>query len=102
MVVEFLLRGPCRAIDALQHRTIFVAPPIRAGYRLQLEWADAVRRFDVRTAAEIEKLTLLIGRDFFAFGESLDQLDLVRVVAEEIERFLAADCCCARIAQRAF
>ncbi len=43
----------------------------------------------MRTAAEIEELALLVGRDDLVLRETLDQLDLVGVVAEDAQRLLA-------------
>ena len=61
--VELLLRRPGRAVDALQHRPLLVAAPVGAGDGEQLEGADLARAGDVRAAAEIEELALLVGRD---------------------------------------
>ena len=38
---ELLLRCPCRSVDPLQHRLVFIASPIRAGDAHQLEVPEA-------------------------------------------------------------
>ena len=47
---------PCRAVDALQHRALLVAAPVRAGDLHQLEVAELARRRDVRPAAQVDEL----------------------------------------------
>src|SRR6266576_3664062 len=64
VLIEFLLREPCRSVEALQHGAIFVAAPVSACYAHQLERANLTRMLYVRTTAEIEKVVLLVDRDF--------------------------------------
>ena len=52
------LRLPRGAVDALQHRALLVAAPVRAGHLLQLERAELARRRHVRTAAQVGELDL--------------------------------------------
>src|SRR5690606_6304808 len=65
-----------------------IPPPICPGHGLQLEWPDTVCRLDMRSSAEIEEIALLIGRDLLPVSKAVDELDLVRIVPEEIERLL--------------
>ncbi len=51
VVVQLFLRVPGRAVDALEHRAVLVAAPVRAGHRLELERADLLRVLDVRATA---------------------------------------------------
>ena len=81
VVVELLLRRPGRAVDALQHRSVFVAAPISARHAGQLEGADVVRAMDVRTTAQIDPvLARSVEADLLVVGEALDNLAFVRVV----------------------
>src|SRR5918994_3867101 len=80
---EFLLRWPCRTVDAGEHRVLLVAPPVGSSYVLQLEGAEPARARDVRAAAQIEKISLFVDRDLTIF-QTLDELRLVRVVLVEI------------------
>src|SRR5436309_12743463 len=98
VVVELLLIGPHRPVDALQLRVARVATPVRAGDREQLERADLPRSLDVRSLTEIDEAVVLVGahpprvgrgRLVFRIGtaELLDLLDLVVLLAlaEELE-----------------
>ena len=91
VVVQLFLGRPGRAVDALQHRPALVAPPVGAGHGLEFERADLGRRVDVRSPAEIEKFALLVGRDLVVRRQLADDLDLVGVVCEDLERFVAGD-----------
>src|SRR5215203_1675747 len=87
MSIQLLLCRPGRTVDALQHRPLLVTTPVGAGDREELEGPDLARAGHVRTAAEIEELALLVGRDDLVPGQTLDQLDLVGVVTEDAQRF---------------
>jgi hypothetical protein len=88
---ELLRRRPGRAVDALQHRPLFVAAPVGPGHGEEFQWPDLARGGHVRSPAEIEEMALLIGRDDLVRGQPFDQLDLVRVVGENAQRLLARD-----------
>ena len=62
VLVDLLLCLPCGAIDALQHRSIVLAAPIRASNREQLERANLPGALHMRPAAEILEFAVLIGR----------------------------------------
>src|SRR6266571_8045928 len=64
VLIEFLLREPCRSVEALQHGAILIPTPIGTCYAHQLERANLARMLYVRTTAEIEKVVLLVDRDF--------------------------------------
>src|ERR1035437_3708044 len=49
--VQIFLRGPDRAVDALQHRTFLGATPVSAGHSHQFERADLAGAGDMRTLA---------------------------------------------------
>ena len=87
-LVELLLGRPGRAVDALEHRALLVAPPVRPGGAEQLERADLARARDVRPTAQVDERTLPVeGRAAapapLALGgghEVVDNLDLERLV----------------------
>ena len=87
--VELLLGRPGRAVDALEHRALLVAAPVRAGRAEQLERADLARAGHVRAAAQVDERALPVeGRRWHgravALGGGLqvvDDLDLERLVA---------------------
>src|SRR5919107_493413 len=80
---ELLLRRPDRTVDTGEQRFFLVPPPVRPGYVLQLEGAEPPSARDVRAAAQIEKISLLVDRDLTVF-QPLDDLRLVRVIHVEI------------------
>ena len=58
---------------------MFVAFPVRAGQRRQLERLDFSRRRKVRTRAKVNVVALFVKTDFFAFGQFFDKLDFVNL-----------------------
>src|SRR5882724_985064 len=64
------------AVNALKLRIVFVAFVVGTGDAGQLERADVAGAHDVRAGAEIGKLAVAIERDFFAFGNVLDDVEL--------------------------
>src|SRR5438552_15024206 len=60
VIVELLLVGPHRAVDALQLRVALVAAPVRAGDGEKLERADLSGALDVRSLAEIDESVVLV------------------------------------------
>src|SRR5438093_8372167 len=100
VVVELLLIGPDRAVDALQLRVALVAAPVRARDRQELERPDLARRRDVRSLAEVDEPIVLVGAHATVLdlvvaifvgpvlGELLDLVDFVVLflVAEEFQR----------------
>src|SRR5688500_7666096 len=83
---ELLLRRPGRTVDTGEHRVLLVAPPVRPSYVLQLDGAEPPRARDVRAAAQIEEISLLVDRDLTVF-QPLDDLRLVRVIHVEVLGF---------------
>ena len=104
VILERLLRLPRRAVDALQHRALLVATPIGARDLLQLEVAEPAGRRDVRADAHVDELVgVAIGADRVAGDlagvelvggaaarglDALDDLALVRLVGEQLQRLL--------------
>ena len=91
---------PGRAVDALQHRTVLVAAPVRPGDLLQLEVPEPSGRGDVRALAQVDELgAVAIHADRAAGGDlagvelvgaisgpldPLDDLQLVGLVGEDL------------------
>ena len=97
---ERLLRLPCGAVEALQHLGALVAAPVRAGDLLQLEEAELAGGRDVGADAHVDELVgVAVRRDdvarhlarieFVGAGRlhAFDDLDLVRLVGEQLLRF---------------
>ena len=90
--VEVRLRFPRGAIDALEHLVLLIPAPVGAGDRGELEGVglQGARVRHVGTAAEIGERILRIGGDLLALGQLLDELQLVRLVLEELSRLRPA------------
>ena len=84
--VEVLLGEPRGAVDALEHRACRVAAPVRAGDLHELERADPAGARDVRPAAQVGEVALAVGGDGLALGQLGDELALVRLLFEGVER----------------
>ena len=98
VVGERLLRLPRGAVDALQHRALLVATPVRTGHALQLEEAELARGGHVGADAHVDEgVGVAICADDPALADlggvlvvgfrgldALDDLDLVRLVGEEL------------------
>src|SRR3982074_3782276 len=81
IVVELLLRGPRRAINALQHRPLFVASPVGARETRQLESAHLLPTHNVRTPAQVHPVaSCAVEAEWLIVGQAFDDLPLVRVV----------------------
>ena len=75
--VEILLREEGGAVDALQLLVLFVAQPVGSGDGRDLERLHAAGGRNVRAAAEVSEVAVLIERDLVAgLGEALDEVDL--------------------------
>ena len=88
VLVDLLLRLPCGAIDALQHRSIVLAAPVGPRNGEQLERTDLARALHVRPATEILEFAVLIRRNVWgrlplrggSLGEIVHDLDLEELV----------------------
>ena len=84
--IEFLFRAPCRAIDALQHRTVRIPAPVGTGNTHQLEgMPHATGRGQMRPAAQIDEITLLVEGDRLTSRNCLDKLYLKRLIVLLVE-----------------
>ena len=85
--VELFLLEERRAVDALQHLTLGVAAPIRAGGVRQLEVLEARRVGNVRAATQIDERTVGVRRDDLVVAELGEALELERIVGEPLLGF---------------
>ena len=87
--LELLLVGEGRGVDALQHGVLFVAAPVGAGHAGQLERLEQTGRRDMRTAAEIDEISLTVERHLVV-GEIANQLDLVALLPSPRRELIAS------------
>ena len=88
-LVELLLGRPDRPVDALEHRALLVAAPVRAGDREQLERPDRAGGRDVRSLAQVDEGAVLVDRGrrhrravaLGLRGQVVEDLHLERLVA---------------------
>ena len=93
--LELLGRAPSRAVDALEHRALLVAPPVRARHGLEVDrlGVNCLGGLHVRTRAEIPPLvTDMVDGDGLRL-DGVEDLELVRLVEglDPLARLLAAD-----------
>ena len=86
VLVEVLLREPRGAVDALEHRALVVAAPVRAGDLGELEGADAPGVGHVRAAAQVGEGALAVDRDRLGLGQLGDELALELLLLELVPR----------------
>ena len=81
---QILLRGPGRAIDALQHLVAVVTAPVGTGHLHQLEVPEPARARHMRAAAQVFELTFAVQRHVFVRRDAGNDLGLV-VLAQALE-----------------
>src|ERR1017187_10307428 len=75
---KFLLVAPGGAVDALELRVLRIPAPIGAGDLGQLEaLADFASGGEMRSAAEVVPVAVVVDRDFFVRRQVADQLGFV-------------------------
>ena len=84
VVLQLLLIGPRRSINALEHFVPRIATPVRARDLRQLEGPELAGRRYVRPPAKVLPLALAVQRDFLASRNCRDDFSLV-VLADRIE-----------------
>ncbi len=98
--VEVLGQGlvglPRGAVDALEHRPVLVAPPIRTGHLHELERAQAGGGRHVGATAQVGPAVVPVDAHRTAFGaflrvDALDDLHLEGLVGETLEALLAGE-----------
>ena len=88
---EFRFLFKRRAVDAGEHLVLFIPPPVRAGNARQFERLDPPRGRQVRSAAEIDEIPLLIKRDLRALRQIRYEFLFIRLVKflHQFERVLS-------------
>src|SRR5580700_9715004 len=81
---------PSRAVDALQHRIVLVASPIRAGDAGQLERADLAGGLGMTAAAKVDEAADRVERDGLAGRNLSGDLDLVGIAGQGRDGVAAA------------
>jgi len=76
VLVQLVLRREGDAVDALEHLVLLAAAPVRARDREELERLELRRRRNVRPAAEVRELPLLVDRHL-AVCDLADQFNFV-------------------------
>src|SRR5205807_2673402 len=71
VVIEFLLREPGRAVDALQHGAMLVTTPVSSRDLHELDRPHLARVLDMRPATQVKKGILRIDANF-GIGQMLD------------------------------
>src|SRR6185312_7357571 len=75
--ILIFLFGPGGPINALQHLVFRIATPIRSGQFRQLKHLQAARAWHVRSAAQVDEVTLPIERDILFGRNRSDDFSLV-------------------------
>ena len=84
VLVERLLRLPRGAVDALEHRALLVAAPVRARDLRELERAEPAGRRDVRAAAQVDELDAAAVDDVAVERDAAVAADLARVLVVRV------------------
>src|SRR5687768_3426850 len=74
--VQIFLREPRSGVDALEHLTPFVAPPVRTGRVKQLEVLQVRCVGDMRPPAEVDERAVGVSRDDLVFAELAQPFEL--------------------------
>ena len=80
--LQLLLRLERGAVDALQHRAVFVAPPVGAGHVEQLDGGDLPGAVHVRPLAKVGELAVAVDAQGRFVGKIVDDLLLVGLGVE--------------------
>ena len=84
VLLQLVLGGPGRAVDALQHLVAVVAAPVGAGQLHQLEVLELAGAGHVRAAAQVFELAFAVQRHVFIGRNAGNDLGLV-VLAQALE-----------------
>src|SRR5690606_24888474 len=79
--LQFFLVVKSGAANTRQLIVTRVALPIRTRCRNKFECLEHAGAWDVRATAQIDKLALFIGANGVAFGDAIDQIDLILFAA---------------------
>jgi hypothetical protein len=84
VLLQLVLGGPGRAIDALQHLVAVIAAPVGAGHLHQLEEFELAGAGHVRAAAQVFKLAFAVQATHLGCRNAGNDLGLV-VLAQALE-----------------
>jgi hypothetical protein len=84
VLLQVVLAGPGRAVDALQHLVAVVAAPVGAGHLHQLEVPELARAGHVRAAAQVLEAAFAVQAHVLVGRDAGDDLGLV-VLAQALE-----------------
>ena len=89
--LEVVLRGPCGAVDALEHLVLGVAAPVGAGNLHQTVHLEGARGRHMGAAAEVGEVALTVERDRFTLRDGFNEFGLVLFaeIREELHGFVA-------------
>ena len=91
VLVQFLLGGKGRPVDARKHGVVALAPPVGPRHRQQPYRPYTPGVGHMRAPAQVEKLTLPVDADNRLFRQIADQFQLVWLAGEQRERLFFAD-----------
>ena len=77
VLIQILVIGPGRAINALQHLVVTVAAPVGASELGQPEMPQFAGIRHMRTATQVHEFALAVERDVITVGDGFDDLGLV-------------------------
>ena len=80
ILVQFFLVAESGAVDALEHLVFLVAAPVGSGYAGELEGLDAAGAWQMRTRAQVRKITLAVEGKHLIFRQITDQFHFIRLV----------------------
>ena len=88
VLTELLGRVPCRPVDPLEHGPSFIPTPVGTGDGEELHriGVDLAGPLHMRAPAQIHEGTVPVDGDLFPFGDLLQDLELVRLILEELAR----------------
>ena len=89
VVVQFLLGLEGRAVNALQHGPLFVAPPVGPGHAEQLECQNIGGIADVRPLAQVNEPVMPVDGYDRRILQPLDEFQLVGLPRKQFLRFAA-------------
>ena len=85
--VQLFLGGEGGAVDALKHLVLLAAAPVRAGDAGQLHGLHLAGGGQMRARAQVGEIALTVEGNRRVLGQIVDQLDLVRLVLHQFQRF---------------
>ena len=91
VLLQLLLVEERRAVDAGEHLVVRVALPVGAGHLGELVGAELAGVGHVRPAAQIGEVAELVDGDGLVLGQLVYELELERLIGEDLPRLVAGD-----------